>query len=76
MLAVGGFVLGPVVDGVDVSLVKLEPGVVSQGQVPVNRGMKLLYPPCLKIAQMLNTITGDDFQDSLISINALQMYNG
>ena len=76
MLAVGGFVLGPVVDGVDVSLVKLEPGVVSQGQVPVYRGMKLLYPPCLKIAQMLNTITRDDFQDSLISINALQMYNG
>ena len=72
MLAVGGFVLGPVVDGVDVSLVKLEPGVVSQ--VPVQRGMELLHPPGLKIAQMFNT--RDDFQDSLIPINALQMYNG
>ena len=37
-------VLGAVVDGVDVALVQLEPGVVSQ--VPISR-MELLNPPGL-----------------------------
>ena len=37
-------VLGAVVDGVDVALVKLEPGVMSQ--IPVSR-MELLNPPGL-----------------------------
>ena len=37
-------VLGAVVDGVDVALMQLEPGVV--GQVPISR-MELLNPPGL-----------------------------
>ena len=46
MLAEGG-VLGSVVDGVRGALVKLEAGVVSQSQVAVNGGMKLLCSPSL-----------------------------